>query len=135
LQMGDVLGPALDTCVKEGIKQVIIGGMVGKLTKMAQGEVITHANRKAVNTDLLAELADGIGAPAALCEEIRAAKTARFAAEKLEEIGLADKFYIALAGRSIATLKARYPSEFSVRVMVCDFSGNQLADISSSDMP
>jgi len=131
VQMGDFLGPALDTCKKEGIKQVIIGGMVGKLTKMAQGEVITHANRKAVNTDLLAELADAIGAPSALCEEIRGAETARFAAEKLEEIGLADKFYQALAERTIATLKARYPSEFTVRVMVCDFSGNPLADVKS----
>jgi cobalt-precorrin-5B (C1)-methyltransferase len=98
---------------------------------MAQGEVITHANRKAVNTNLLADLADEIGAPAKLCEEIRAAETARFAAEKLEEIGLADQFYQALAKRTIATLKERYPSEFSVRVLVCDFSSNPLADVSS----
>ncbi len=129
VQMGDFLGPALDTCAKVGIQHVIIGGMVGKLTKMAQGEVITHANRKAVNTDLLAELAASIGAPAALCEEIRAAETARFAAEKLEEIGLADAFYQALAQRTIDTLTSRYPNAFSVRVMVCDFSGNQLADV------
>jgi len=135
VQMGDFLGPALDTCAKEGIKQVIIGGMVGKLTKMAQGEVITHANRKAVNTDLLAELAQSIGAPEPLCEEIRAAETARFAAEKLEEIGLAGKFYNALAERTIATLKERYPSEFTVRVMVCDFSSNLLADVDSSPLP
>jgi len=135
VQMGDFLGPALDTCAHEGIHHVIIGGMVGKLTKMAQGEVITHANRKAVNTDLLAEIAQACGASQSLCADIAAAETARFAAEKLEEVGLAAAFYHALAARTIATLTARYPNTFSMRVMVCDFSGNLLADSSSIKVP
>jgi len=131
VQMGDFLGPALDTCVKEGIEHVIIGGMVGKLTKMAQGEVITHANRQAVNTDLLAEIAKGCGAPDDVCKEISEAETARFAAERMEDLGLDGVFYQALAQRTIATLSERYPRQFSVRVMVCDFSGNKLAEESS----
>jgi len=131
VQMGDFLGPALDSCEKEGIKHVIIGGMVGKLTKMAQGEVITHANRKAVNTDLLAEIAKGCGAPDDVCVEIAAAETARFAAEKMEDLGLDSAFYQALARRTIDTLEARYPKKFSIRVMVCDFSGNKLAEEAS----
>jgi len=130
--MGDFLGPALDTCVKEGIQAVIIGGMVGKLTKMAQGEVITHANRKAVNTALLADIAKACGAPDGICEEIRAAETARFAAEHMEDLGLGDAFYHALAKRTINTLTERYPNKFSLRVMVCDFSGNLLADVNKN---
>ncbi len=132
VQMGDFLGPALDTCKKENIKHVIIGGMVGKLTKMAQGEIITHAKRKAVNTDLLADIAKGCGAPADVCQEISAAETARFAAEKMEELGLDAAFYQALAQRTIDTLCQRYPNQFSMRVMVCDFSGNQLAEVRSA---
>ena len=128
VQMGDFLGPALDTCVKEGIQKVIIGGMVGKLTKMAQGEIITHANRKAVSTDLLAEIAKACGAPEEVCTEIAGAQTARFAAEKMEELGLGDTFYHTLARRTIETLTGRYPNAFTVRVMVCDFSGNKLAE-------
>ncbi len=128
VQMGDFLGPALDTCAKEGIRQVIIGGMVGKLTKMAQGEVITHANRKAVNTKLLADMARVCGAPGDVCAEIEQAETARFAAEKMEELKLADAFYHELALRTIATLAGRYPGKFSVRVMVCDFEGNKLVE-------
>jgi cobalt-precorrin-5B (C1)-methyltransferase len=131
VQMGDFLGPALDACAEQGITQVIIGGMVGKLTKMAQGEIITHANRKAVNTDLLADIAATCGAPDDVCTEIRAAETARFAAERLEEIGLADDFYHALARRTIDTLAERYPDRFRLRVMVCDFSRKQLADVSN----
>ncbi|MDQ6963530.1 MAG: cobalt-precorrin-5B (C(1))-methyltransferase [Mariprofundales bacterium] len=129
VQMGDFLGPALDCCVEVGIRQIIIGGMVGKLTKMAQGELITHANRKAVDTGLLAEIAADCGASAALCSEIRQAETARFAAERMEAEGLASKFYIALAHKTIDTLTARYPGRLAVRVMVCDFSGNKLADV------
>ncbi len=129
VQMGDFLGPALDTCARSGIRQVIIGGMVGKLTKMAQGEVITHAKRKAVDTALLADLARECGAPEAVCGAIRAAETARFAAEQMEAIGLGGRFHQALAARTIATLRARYPDQFALRVMVCDFSGNPLADV------
>lgn len=129
VQMGDFLGPALDACVKENIQHVIIGGMVGKLTKMAQGEVITHANRKAVDTELLADIARSCGAPDDACAEISVAETARFAAERMEELGLDSAFYQALAQRTIATLRARYSDKFSIRVMVCDFSGHLLADV------
>jgi len=129
VQMGDFLGPALDACVNEGIAHIVIGGMVGKLTKMAQGEVITHANRKAVNTDLLADIARSCGAPEDVCQEISEAETARFAAERMEDLGLDAAFYQALAQRTIDTLMARYPNTFDLRVMVCDFSGNQLADV------
>ncbi|MDX8409500.1 MAG: cobalt-precorrin-5B (C(1))-methyltransferase [Mariprofundales bacterium] len=129
VQMGDFLGPALDCCANEGIRQVIIGGMVGKLTKMAHGEVITHANRQAVNTTLLAEIASQCGAPERLCTEIAQAETARFAAESMEDLGLATPFYQALAQRTIKTLSERYPNKFSIRVLVCDFTGNPLADV------
>lgn len=129
VQMGDFLKYALDTSVKEGIKHVIIGGMVGKLTKMAQGETITHARRNVVNTQLLAELAADAGAPTDVCADIQAAETARYAGERMEALGLATAFYEALGTRVIETLAKRYPNKFSLRVLVCDFEGNKLADI------
>jgi cobalt-precorrin-5B (C1)-methyltransferase len=128
VQMGDFLSYALDTAVKEKIKTVIIGGMAGKLTKMAQGETITHAGRNPVNTDLLAELAQNCGANKAACEEIREAQTARFAAERMEALGLVETFYHALAERVIQTLSERYPNQFNLQVLVCDFDGNKIAD-------
>jgi len=129
VQMGDFLKYALDTSVKEGIKHVVIGGMVGKLTKMAQGETITHAGRNAVDTDLLAELARRIGAPNEVCNEISEAETARYASERMEELGLINEFYVALGEKVIETLKGRYPDQFTLRVLICDFDGNKLADI------
>lgn len=129
VQMGDFLKYALDTSVKEGIRHVIIGGMVGKLTKMAQGETITHANRNAVNTGLLAELAAGVGVPEEVCADIRAAETARYAGERIEALGKGTAFYQALGREVINTIMARYQdAPFDLTVLVCDFDGNKLAE-------
>lgn len=127
VQMGDFLSYALDTVVEQGIEHVVIGGMVGKLTKMAQGETITHANRNAVNTGLLADIVADLGVEQKVCDEIRSADTARFASELMEELGLTEQFHRALAEKVIETLAGRYPEKFSIQVLVCDFDGNSLA--------
>jgi len=128
VQMGDFLAPAMDAAEKAGIKHIIIGGMVGKLTKMAQGETITHARRNPVNTQLLADIAASIGADASVCSDIAANETARYAGERMEELGLGLQFYQALAKRVVATLQARYPNTFEYTVLVCDFEGEKLAE-------
>jgi cobalt-precorrin-5B (C1)-methyltransferase len=129
VQMGDFLKYALDTVVECGIRKVVIGGMVGKLTKIAQGETITHANRSAVDTELLAELAAEIGAPADICDDIRQSEMARYASERMEELGLITEFYTALGRRVIATLSQRYTGKFRLWVLMCDFDGNKLAEV------
>ncbi|MEO3713800.1 cobalt-precorrin-5B (C(1))-methyltransferase [Roseateles flavus] len=137
VQMGDFLRYALDTAVEEGLREVVIGGMVGKLTKIAQGETITHANRAEVDTGLLAELAASIGAPADECAAIAANITARFAAERMQALGLLNEFHDALARKVISTLCApeRYGSRFRLRVLVCDFDGQKIAEACSTHAP
>ncbi len=133
VQMGDFLKYALDTIVKQGIKHIVIGGMVGKLTKMAQGETMTHAGRNAVNTNLLAELAANIGVSEAICNDIREAETARYASERMEEIGMISEFYHALGNKVIETLIGRYPKDFDIKILICDFDGEKLAEIRQGD--
>ncbi len=132
VQMGDFLKPAFDTVVAEEIPHVIIGGMVGKLVKMAQGETITHAGRNPVNTALVAEIAAEAGADEVLCREIAQANTARYALEQLTAIDLQSAFLKALAARVITSLTGRYPSKFTLRVLVCDFEGNKLVETESA---
>ena len=131
VQMGDFLRYALDEAVAQGIGLVVLAVMVGKLTKIAQGETITHANRSEVDTDLVAEIARRIGATEEDCAAMAAAETARFGAELMVERGLGDAFHHALAQAAIDTLRApdRYGHKFQLRVMVCDFSGVQVADV------
>ena len=128
VQMGDFLTPALNAADRCGIQRIIIGGMVGKLTKMAQGETITHAGRNPVDVDLVADIARSIGAPSEICAAIAAQETARFASECMEELGLEHEFHVELARRVIATLENRYPGRFDIGVLVCDFDGNKLAE-------
>lgn len=128
VQMGDFLRYALDTAVKMKLPHVVIGGMVGKLTKMAQGETITHAGRAEVDTDLLAELAAEVGAPGDVCEDIRQAETARYASERMDSLQLGKVFHQALAERVVRTLAGRYPCKFSIKVLVCDFDGTKMAE-------
>ncbi|MCK5889168.1 MAG: cobalt-precorrin-5B (C(1))-methyltransferase [Methylococcales bacterium] len=130
VQMGDFLKYALDTVVSCGITHVVIGGMVGKLTKIAQGETITHANRNAVNTGLLADIAIDLGVDPSICDEIRASTMARYASERMEELGLIDLFYQALGNKVISTLHERYPHKFHLRILMCDFDGNKLTEVS-----
>jgi cobalt-precorrin-5B (C1)-methyltransferase len=115
VQMGDFLRYALDEAVAQGI------GLV----------VLTHANRSEVDTDLVAAIARQIGAAPEDCEAMAAAETARFGAELMVERGLGDAFHHALAQAAIDTLTApdRYGRAFQLRVMVCDFSGVQVADV------
>jgi cobalt-precorrin-5B (C1)-methyltransferase len=107
----------------------VIGGMVGKLTKIAQGETITHANRSAVNTGILADIAAEIGVSAEICTEIRQSTMARYASERMEELDLINPFYQALGKRVIDTLHARYKGKFHLCVLMCDFDGNKLAEV------
>jgi cobalt-precorrin-5B (C1)-methyltransferase len=134
VQMGDFLRYALDEVVAQGIGVVVLAVMVGKLTKIAQGETITHANRSEVDTDLVAEIGRRIGAAAEDCAAMAAAETARFGAELMVERGLGDAFHHALAQAAIDTLTApdRYGRAFQLRVLVCDFTGVQVADVWSA---
>ena len=134
VQMGDFLRYALDEVVAQGLPEVVLGVMVGKLTKIAQGETITHANRAEVDTTLVADIARRIGASAEDCAAIAAAETARFGAERMVERGLGPAFHQALAQAAIDTLTApaRYGRAFALRVLVCDFNGQPVADVRSA---
>ena len=128
VQMGDFLRYAMGAAVKAGLQRVVIGGMVGKLTKIAQGETITHAGRAEVDTALLAELAAGVGAPPDVCDAIRGNETARYAGERMNALALGTAFHTALAQKVIQTLRARYPDQFELHVLVCDFDGRKIAE-------
>jgi len=128
VQMGDFVGHALETVVRVGIRHVVVAGMVGKLTKIAHGGTMTHAGRGPINRELVAEIAAAVGAPDAVCNDIRAAETARYGSERMVELGLTAAFHRELALRVVENLTARYPGRYTVRVLVCGFHGERLAE-------
>jgi cobalt-precorrin-5B (C1)-methyltransferase len=129
VQMGDFVKAAFATAVKRRIREVYVGAMVGKLTKMCQGLAVTHAWRAEIDRDILADAARSVGAPGALVEEIRAAETARFAAEKLSRLGLTVPFHRELASKAIRRLKGQYPGDYRLAALVCDFEGHLICRV------
>lgn len=132
VQMGDFIKAAFDAAVKYGFRHIVLGAMVGKLTKAAQGLPVTHAWRQPVDRDLLAEAATEVGAPPVVVEAIREAETARFAAERLAAQGLSADFHRALARRARQSLYARYPDCFDLDVLVVDFEGEPILTLEAA---
>ena len=97
VQMGDFVKAAFATAIKRKQTHIYVGAMAGKLTKMGQGLSVTHAWKAEIDRDLLADCAIEVGAAPDLVEEIRSAETARFAAERLQALGLSVDFHRALA--------------------------------------
>lgn len=133
VQMGDFVKAAFTGAVKRKLPNVYVGAMVGKLTKICQGLAVTHAWKAEVDRDILAAAACEVGAPPDLIEEIRAAETARFAAERLAGLGLSECFHRALAVRAIRSLKGQYPGAYRLTVLVCDFEGRFICRVNEDE--
>ena len=88
VQMGDFVGVALKHSKRRGIETVRIVGMMGKLSKMANGKMQTHVAGSEVNLELLAEFAQQLGADEETVAQIKQANTARHVLELCSERGL-----------------------------------------------
>jgi cobalt-precorrin-5B (C1)-methyltransferase len=125
IQMGDFVGVALKHAARRHVGRVVIVGMIGKLSKMANGKMQTHAAGSEVNMSLLADFAAELGARPEVLEEIRKANTARHVLELAAREGLT----------GIATLICRRVVEHGTRhtagklpitAVLVDFNGNEL---------
>ncbi|CDI03328.1 putative cobalt-precorrin-6A synthase (deacetylating) [Candidatus Competibacter denitrificans Run_A_D11] len=134
VQMGDFVKAAFTTAVQRNFTAIYLGVMVGKLTKLCQGLSVTHAWRAPVDRVILAEAAQAVAAPDALIEAIRAAETARFAAEQLARLGLTVAFHRQLALRAIRSLKTQYPGGYQLTVLVCDFEGQFICRVAEENI-
>ncbi|MCM8614115.1 cobalt-precorrin-5B (C(1))-methyltransferase [Accumulibacter sp.] len=135
VQMGDFVKAAFATAIKRHMRQVYVGAMVGKLTKMSQGLAVTHAWRAEVDREILADAARAVAAPGELIAAIRAAETARFAAEKLAVLGLTVPFHRELADRAMRSLKRQYPGDYRLSILVCDFEGRFICRVDEPATP
>ena len=120
VEVGDFTGHALKGAVSNGLSRVFFVGMVGKLTKLAAGVMMTHWTRSKVDNDLLAGVTEEAGGSAELVEEMKDANTARHAYELWREAGLEK------APNLLCTLAAQNLEEFverklEVHVVMVDF--------------
>ena len=130
IQVGDYIGIAVRNSVRQGAKKIFIVGMMGKLSKMADGRMMTHASKSAVNLDMLADLALEVGADGATASQIRRANTARHVLEICHKSGILDlPAKICQRVAQACGKFARSPLQFDVTMV--DFSGNVIGQFAS----
>ncbi|MEV1289225.1 cobalt-precorrin-5B (C(1))-methyltransferase [Micromonospora sp. NPDC049679] len=123
VEVGDFTGAALRTATEHGMRRVVFVGMVGKLTKLAAGILMTHYTRSKVDTGLLGRLTREVGGDAALAAEVDAANTARHAYELWESAGLLSAAGHTLCVRARDVLTAFTRGALATDVAMVDFTG------------
>jgi cobalt-precorrin-5B (C1)-methyltransferase len=122
-EVGDFTGAALRTAVEEGVTRVVFVGMVGKLTKLASGVLMTHYTRSAVDTALLGRLTLTAGGAPRLAAEVGAANTARHAYELWTGAGLLRPAGDGLCERVRQVLVRFTGGRIDAEVAMVDFTG------------
>lgn len=120
VEVGDFTGAALRKAVEEGLRTVVFVGMVGKLTKLAGGVLMTHYTRSKVPLDVLAAY------DAVTAEQVRTANTARHAYEIWEAAGV-----LRSAGDQLCTgvkdvLQRFTEGVLTAEVAMVDFTGQRV---------
>ncbi len=123
VEVGDFTGAALRTAVERGIGRVVFVGMVGKLTKLAAGVLMTHYTRSRVDTGLLGRVTAAVGGPQTLAAQVDEANTARHAYELWEGAGLLRTAGDELCARVREVLLRFAGRRIEADVAMVDFTG------------
>lgn len=122
IQMGDFVGVAVKHCARRKLEAAAVVGMIGKLSKMADGKMQTHAAGSQVNMTLLARLAAEIGASSVVCEQILTANTARHVLEICKAAGVTG--LTAMICRKVVEHVERHAGgSLRVNTFLIDFNG------------
>ena len=120
VEVGDFTGHALKQAVRNSLKRVFFVGMVGKLTKLAGGIMMTHWTRSKVDNELLAEITHEAGGNPEIVEQVRGANTARHAYELWRDARL-EKAPHLLCALAAENLERYVEGKIEVHVIMVDF--------------
>lgn len=126
IEVGDFTGAALRRAVENGLERVAFVGMVGKLTKLASGVLMTHYTRSKVDTGVLADITRAVGGPEALAAEVTVANTARHAYELWEADELLPTAGHELCRRVVDVLERFTEHRLTAEAALVDFTGQQI---------
>jgi cobalt-precorrin-5B (C1)-methyltransferase len=134
IQVGDFVGVGVKHCARRGAARAVIVGMIGKLSKMADGKTMTHAAGSEVNMELLAAIAKDSHATPEIVEQIRVANTARHVLELATRAGL-DGLADAICARVVSHLERHAASvaPLAVHATLVDFDGRVLGRASTQE--
>jgi len=123
IQMGDFAGYSIRQCAsKPGLRQVIIAGFIGKLTKMAMGIKQTHVAGSHVDMEFMARLAAECKAPPKVVEEVASGNTARHVSEIISRNKIFG-YYDLLCKRVHEQMHQHAKSKLQIEVLMFEFDG------------
>lgn len=127
VQVGDHLDYGLKQTRRLQFEQVTLSGMIGKLSKVAAGQMQTHISQGGIDLGFLADVATRIGADVALQETIRNANTAHHVQVLLRQAGI-DGLETYLAQQAAEKAAAFINHAVPVNVLLWDIRGALLAE-------
>lgn len=127
VQVGDHLDYGLKQTRRLQFQQVTLSGMVGKLSKVAAGQMQTHISQGGVDLGFLADVAARIGADAELQEAIRNANTAHHVQVLLRQAGI-DGLETYLAQQAAEKAAVFINHAVPINVLLWDIRGKLLAE-------
>jgi cobalt-precorrin-5B (C1)-methyltransferase len=131
VEMGEFTGQAVRRAVRRGVRRATLVGMVGKMSKIAQGHMMTHVAGNQVDLGFLAAVAADCGASAELQAAIREANTARHFQELALAAGLRDVFD-RLAALVCQQCSAVAGGGLELECLLFDFDGSLLGRAASA---
>ncbi|SMC16432.1 cobalt-precorrin-5B (C1)-methyltransferase [Desulfacinum hydrothermale DSM 13146] len=147
VQIADFFSFAVKRAVGAGFRSIVHSVFFGKAVKMAQGNPYTHAHKVALDLNTVARWAAGEGVPHEALERIRGANTARHALEILKgfsglegapfqdacqrNVSPAYRVVRRIAQEAVRQSKAMAGPEVAVRLLLFDFDGTLLADVTA----
>ena len=109
LDMGDFAGAVLKYLRRHPVPRLTIAGGIGKLAKLADGNLDLHSGRSQVSTESLAQRVRAAGGSPDLVEGVRAANTALDALQQCRAAGLPLGDLVAAGARETALGAEQFP--------------------------
>jgi cobalt-precorrin-5B (C1)-methyltransferase len=129
VEVGDFVGYAMKRAVSLSFERVLFVGMVGKLSKLAAGIMMTHWTRSKVDPAFLARLTAEAGGDEALTSMVAGSNTARHAYEQWMLAGLTAAPDL-LCARVAENLATYVKNRISVDAIMVDFEATSVVGAS-----
>jgi len=126
VQYGDFSGYTISQSAKKVMSKAHVGGIIGKLAKMATGVKQTHVKGSKVNMEYLSELAKKCKAEEKIIQEIKNANTARNVQEIILENNV-EGLFAQICSEVYKQMKNHSENKTAIEVILFDFDGSVLA--------
>jgi cobalt-precorrin-5B (C1)-methyltransferase len=117
VQMGIFTGESLKRAAERGVPRVTICGMIGKIAKLATGQMQTHVAGGGVDLAFLGQLARAASGDDALAAAVAGANTARHVEELIDAAGFTE-FYQHVSAQAASACGAHAGGRLDVEVVL-----------------